>query len=229
MQENSIPGLNKRTTVVILITIFTLLLWSKLSAIFAWGPISASVITYGLYAFYLGYAFYSDNPLLVRLTIFGTVAGILELVTDYYLVDVIHSLVYPGPGAETMVWSSPLYMPFAWSNVLLQLSFLGMMLTSRYGLLRASIFLCIMGGLYIPTYEHFAKEAGWWYYNANTPMLFNAPIYVIIAEAFISVSLPGIIYYSEHRRIRRTFLLGLIEGCWIFIGTWLAYAIIKLF
>ena len=227
MQENSIPGLNKRTTVVILITIFALLLWSKLSAIFAWGPVSASVITYGLYAFYLAYAFYSDNPLLVRLTIFGTIAGVLELVTDYYLVDVIDSLVYPG--TETMIWSSPLYMPFAWSNVLLQLSFLGMMLTSRYGLVRASIFLCIAGGLYIPTYEHFAKEAGWWFYNSNTPMLFNAPIYVIIAEALISISLPGIIYYSEHKRIRRTFLLGFIEGCWIFIGTWLAYAIIKLF
>jgi hypothetical protein len=226
-QQIAIPGLTKPATIVIVCTIVLLLVWSNLSAYFAWGPVSASVITYGLYVFYLAYAYFTQNPLLVRLTIFGTVAGILELVTDYYLVDVINSLVYPGH--EPMVWSSPLYMPFAWSNVLLQLSFLGMMMTHRFGLLRATIFLCIAGGLYIPTYEHFAKEAGWWFYNANTPMLFNAPVYVVIAEALISLSLPGITYYCEHQRIKRTFLLGFIAGIWIFIGTWLAFTIMKLF
>jgi hypothetical protein len=226
MQDNSIPGLDKSTTRAILITAGVLLGWSFMSSLGKWGPISASIITYGLYAFYWFYVYRTKNPLVLRLLIFGTVAGILELVTDHYLVDIINSLVYPGN--ELMIWSSPAYMPFAWSNVILQLSFIGVLLTSRYGLLRASILLCIAGGMYIPTYEHLAKDAGWWWYNPNTTMVFNAPLYVIICEALISLSLPLIVNYSEHNKIGKTFALGVLEGIWILISAWLAFTIVSL-
>jgi hypothetical protein len=234
MEENIIlsgenvvmPGLDKRTTIVILASAGLLLTWSWLSSLVDAGPASASIISYGLYLFYWIYAFRTKNPLLERLAIFGTIAGFLELVTDYYLVDVIDSLVYPGN--ELMIWDSPAYMPFAWANVLTQLSFIGVLLTVRFGLLRASIMLGIAGGLYIPTYEHLAKNAGWWVYNFNTPMLFNAPVYVIICEALISLSLPCIVYYAEHRKLRKTFGLGLLEGIWILISAWLAFTIVSL-
>jgi hypothetical protein len=220
------PGLDKSTTRVVLLTAGILLAWSWGSSLLDAGPVSASIITYGLYGFYWLFAFRTKNPLIQRLLIFGTIAGLLELVTDYYLVDVINSLVYPG--GELMIWSSPAYMPFAWSNVLLQLSFIGVLLTSHYGVLKASIMLGIAGGMYIPTYEHLAKDAGWWFYNFNTPMLFNAPLYVIICEALISLSLPGIIYYSEHQKLGKTFGLGILEGIWIFISAWLAFALVSL-
>jgi hypothetical protein len=225
-QDVSMPGLDKVTTRIILITSAILLLWSWLSAKVDVGPISASIITYGLYAFYWIYAIRTKNPLVQRLLIFGTIAGMLELVTDYYLVDQIHSLVYPGN--ELMIWRSPAYMPFAWSNVLLQLSFIGALLTVHFGVIRASVMLGIAGGMYIPTYEHLAKDAGWWFYHPNTPMLFNAPLYVIICEALISLSLPGLIYYSEHNRIGKTFTLGVLEGIWILISAWLAFALVNL-
>lgn len=225
-REDVFPGLDKTTTRTILITSGVLLGWSWLSAKLELGPVSASIITYGLYIFYWTYAVRMKNPLILRLAIFGTVAGILELATDYYLVDVINSLVYPGN--EPMIWSSPAYMPFAWSNVLLQLSFVGVLLTTRFGLVKASIMLCIAGGMYIPTYEHFAKDAGWWYYNNNTPMLFNAPAYVIICEALISLSLPLAVIYSEHNRVRKTFSLGVAEGVWIFISAWLSFLMVRL-
>jgi hypothetical protein len=184
----------------------------------------ASIITYSLYIFYWLYAWQTKNPLVLRLMIIGTLAGILELFTDHYLVDTIDSLVYPNH--ELMLWSSPAYMPFAWSNVLLQLSFLGVLLTSRFGLYRATILLCIVGGMYIPMYEHLAKGAEWWWYNQNTPMLFNAPLYVIICEALISLSLPALIYYSEHKKVRKSVLLGVLEGVWIFVSAWLAFNIV---
>jgi hypothetical protein len=225
-QGIDMPGLDKSTTRVVLLTAGILLAWSWGSSLLDAGPISASIITYGLYGFYWLYALRTKNPLIQRLLIFGTIAGLLELVTDYYLVDVINSLVYPG--GELMIWSSPAYMPFAWSNVLLQLSFIGVLLTSHYGVLKASIVLGIAGGMYIPTYEHLAKDAGWWFYNFNTPMLFNAPLYVIICEALISLSLPGIIYYSEHQKLGKTFGLGILEGIWIFISAWLAFALVSL-
>jgi hypothetical protein len=220
------PGLDKSTTRVVLLSAGILLGWSWVSSVLEAGPISASIITYGLYIFYWIYALQTKNPLIHRLLIFGTIAGILELVTDFYLVDTIDSLVYPGN--ELMIWDSPAYMPFAWSNVILQLSFIGVLLTSRFGVLWASVMLGIAGGMYIPTYEHLAKDAGWWFYNANTPMLFNAPAYVIICEALISISLPGIVYYSEHQKLGKTFGLGVAEGIWIFISAWLAFALVNL-
>jgi len=226
MQDNSIPGLNKSTTRVILISAGVLLGWSAWSSFRQSGPMSASIITFGLYAFYWLYAIRTKNPLVQRLMIFGTIAGILELITDHYLVETIDSLVYPGK--EPMIWNSPVYMPFAWSNVILQLSFIGVLLTKRFGLPRASIILCIAGGMYIPTYEHLAKDAGWWWYNFNTPMLFNAPVYVIICEALISLSLPFLLNYSEHHKLGKTFLLGVVEGIWILISAWLAFTIVNL-
>jgi hypothetical protein len=224
-QPITIPGLDKPTTKVILITAGVLLGWSAVSSFMQAGPVSASIVTYGLYIFYCLYAWRTKNPLIVRLIIFGTIAGVLELYTDHYLVDIINSLVYPG--REAMIWSSPAYMPFAWSNVILQLSFIGMMLTKHFGVLKASIILCIAGGMYIPTYEHLAKDAGWWWYNFNTPMIFNAPLYVVICEALISLSLPGLLYYSEHNKLAKTFLLGVLEGIWIFVSAWLAFTIVS--
>jgi hypothetical protein len=225
MQDNSVPGLDKQTTRTILITSGILLGWSAVSSFLKLGPITASIITYGLYAFYWYDAIRTKNPLVQRLILFGTVAGILELYTDHYLVDTINSLVYPGK--ELMIWNSPAYMPFAWANIIVQLSFIGVLLTQRLGLIKASIILCIAGGMYIPTYEHLAKDAGWWWYNNNTSMIFNAPVYVIVCEALISLSLPGVLYYLEHHKIGKTILLGIAEGIWIFASAWLAYTIAR--
>jgi hypothetical protein len=223
MNNVEIPGLDRRTTLVILISSGVLIAWSLVSSLLQAGPISASIITYGLYLFYWFYALKFQNPLILRLVIFGTIAGILELATDHYLVSTINSLVYPGN--EPMVWSSPMYMPFAWSNVLLQLSFVGVLLTQKKGVLIASIILCIAGGMYIPLYEHLAKDAEWWWYQDNVQMVFNAPVYVIVCEALISLSLPILIVYSEHNKPRRTVYLGIIEGGWILLSAYIAFTI----
>lgn len=223
MQTTEIPGLDKRTTLVILASSGVLIGWSLVSSLLESGPASASIITYGLYLFYWFYAIRYRNPLIQRLLVFGTIAGILELVTDHYLVDTINSLVYPGN--ELMVWSSPMYMPFAWSNVLLQLSFVGVLLTKKKGLLVASIVLCIAGGMYIPLYEHLAKDAGWWWYHQNVTMIFNAPLYVIVCEALISLSLPFLIQYAERHTLTKTVYLGIVEGVWILLSAYVAFTI----
>ena len=221
METNEIPGLNRPTTLTILTTSGVLLGWSFVCSLMQAGPVTASIITYTLYVFYWFYALHYKNPLILRLVLFGTIAGILELVTDHYLVSTINSLVYPGK--ELMIWSSPAYMPFAWSNVLLQLSFVGMLFTRKFGLLKASIILCIAGGMYIPMYEHLAKDAGWWWYNDNVRMVLNAPLYVIVCEALISLSLPVLISYAERHSPQRTVLVGLAEGLWILLSAYLAF------
>lgn len=213
MERTPIPGLDKRTTAVILSSSGVLLLWSYISSVVEGGPVTASIITYLLYISYWFYALYFKNPLIKRLVIFGTIAGILELIADYYLVDIANSLVYPKD--ELMIWSSPAYMPFAWSNVLLQLSFIGVLLVKRYNVVVASVILGIAGGMYIPLYEHLAKNAGWWWYTSNSVMVLNAPVYVIVCEALISLSLPALVMNAEYHRLQKTMLLGFAEGLWI--------------
>ena len=225
MHNEQLPGLNRQTTITILVSSGVLVIWSVFSSITKSGPISASIITYLLYAFYVFYSIYFKNPLVQRLLVFGTIAGVLELITDHYLVSTINSLVYPGN--EPMIWSSPLYMPFAWSNVLLQLSFVGILFTKRLGIVGASLALCITGGMYIPLYEHLANAAGWWWYHNNVKMVFNAPLYIIVSEAFISLSLPLLMIYAEHHKLRKTLLLGVLEGVWILVSAIIAYSIAK--
>ncbi|UXP31522.1 hypothetical protein N6H18_14315 [Reichenbachiella agarivorans] len=218
-----VEGLDFKTTKYILVSSAVLILWSLGASIIEAGPVTASIITYSLYGFYWYYALSKKNPLILKLVIFGTVAGVMELVTDHYLVEWIDSLVYPSK--EWMIWSSPAYMPFAWSNVILQLGFIGVLLTQKTNLWKASIILGIAGGMYIPLYEHLAKDAGWWWYHDNTTMILNAPVYVIICEALISLSLPLVIYYAEHHKPTKAVLLGLAEGVWILISAILAFTI----
>lgn len=223
MERDLIAGLDKKTTIVILASSAVLVGWSLMSSVLNLGPITASIITYSLYVFYWIYALGFKNPLIVRLLIIGTIAGLLELATDHYLVDSINSLVYPAK--ELMIWSSPAYMPFAWSNVLLQLGFIGVLLTRKYGVLKASILLGIAGGMYIPLYEHLANNAGWWWYHQNVPMVFNAPIYVIVCEGLISFSLPWLIQHAENHSLGKTTALGLACGIWIYVSAYLAFLI----
>ncbi len=216
-------GINKQLTWLIVITQSILVIWSVASSILESGPISASIITYTLFAVYVVYALVTKNRIMTRLVLFGAVAGILELFADHYLVDTIDSLVYPGN--EAMIWSSPAYMPLAWANVLIQLSYYGILLSRWKGLTVSTIVLAISGGMYIPLYEHLAKDAGWWWYNNNTAMVFNAPVYVIVCEALISLSLPLLIYYSVRKKYVSTLVLAIFEGIWIYASAVISYLI----
>lgn len=213
--------MNKNLTRVILITQSILVIWSAVSSYTEAGPLYASIVTYGLFGFYVLYALIRKEATLLKLVLFGTMAGILELYTDHYLVDSINSLVYPGK--EAMIWSSPAYMPFAWANVLIQLGYYGLLLSEWKGWPVASVILGLAGGMYIPLYEHLAKDAGWWWYNLNTPMVLNAPVYVIICEALISLSLPFLLSRTIEKSTFSSIIYGLICGVWIYLSAVLAF------
>jgi len=214
---------NKKLTIMIVATQAILMTWSIGSSILASGPISASIITYSLFGFYVIYTLYTKDATMIKLLTLGTVAGILELFADHYLVDTINNLVYPGN--EAMIWTSPAYMPFAWANVLIQLGYYGILLSGWKGWGTASIILGLAGGMYIPLYEHLAKDAGWWWYHSNVPMIFNAPVYVIICEALISLSLPLLLTRSSNKGVIHGLIYGGICGVWIYLSAMLSYMI----
>jgi hypothetical protein len=217
--------LNRQTTWFIVATQILQLGGTALSAGLQLGWKSAAAISFSLGALYVLYAVISRNRVLRHLVVFSFIAGLLELFADHYSVAGNETLVYP---AEPMLWTSPLYMPFAWIAVFSQLGYYSLLIVRWKGLTTAIIVLGVLGGLYIPIYEHLAADAGWWYYR-NTPMLFNAPYYVILAEAMLSVSIPPLMLFSLKGSYGRTAFAALIQGIVIFLSCYLAYHLITAF
>ncbi|QCK16166.1 DUF6989 domain-containing protein [Mangrovivirga cuniculi] len=224
MENSSINwGVNKRNTWFIVGTQVMMMIWSLGSSILKAGPTSAAIITYLVFGAFIIYGVITRSRLIFLLLVFGLTGGVLELIADHYSVATINALIYPGN--EPMVVSSPLYMPFAWANVFVQLGYYSLLLIRWKGILMASIIMAVAGGMYIPFYENFAKDAGWWWYE-NVSMIWNAPYYIIICEALISLLLPVCIYLIVKRKsFLIALILGVLEGLWIWGSAILAYFI----
>lgn len=158
------------------------------------------------------YAWRYRDAHLGRWLLLGLTAGIVELFTDWWLVRT-ETLVY-APN-EPMIWASPAYMPFAWAVVLVQLSAVGFWLYNRLGWCRATILIAVISSINIPIYEHLAKNAQYWFYQ-HTPMLFDAPYYVIAAEFLLALPLAWMAKRSVNRPLGWSVSLGVVEGAWMF-------------
>ena len=215
--------IDKSTTRFMLGSIVFLTSWSLVSSTLHAGSITATTVTFILYPMYWIYTLRTKNQLLLRLLIFSTVAGFLELFADFYLVEGIDSLVYPQD--KIMLMESPVYMPFAWSNILLQLSFLGLLFSQNFGKVKAALLLALFGSLYIPLYEYLAENADWWVYNNNAIKILNAPLYVILCEGLIALSLPFLAHWMLKKSPLHAIGFGILEGIWIMIGVLVTFAV----
>jgi hypothetical protein len=157
-----------------------------------------------------------------RWLLLGMAAGVVELYTDWWLVRT-NTLVYPQD--EPMLWASPAYMPLAWAVVLAQIGSVGAWLKQRYGLLRATLLTALISGINIPIYEHLATDANFWFYQ-YTPMLFNAPLYVICAEFLLALPLVWMTSITATARPHFTIVVGAIEGLWMFPVVLLAFRLL---
>ena len=123
-----------------------------------------------------------------------------------------------------MVLDSPLYMPFAWTLVLAQLGVLGGWLAQRMSLAKATLLTALLGGSMIPLYEHLARDAGYWWYR-DTPMVWNAPLYIIVSEFLLALPLVWMYGAAAHRRWPYSAWLGLLAGLWmipsVLVAWWL--------
>jgi hypothetical protein len=214
--------INRRTTAFVVATQALQLLATVVSAWLALGWKSAAVISFALSTIFVLYALISGNKLMQRLVLFALIAGFLELFADHYSISVTKTLVYPP---EPLLWTSPLYMPFAWVAVFSQLGYYGLLLVRWKGIWVASLLIAVLGGVYIPVYEHLAADAGWWYYQ-NTPMIFNAPYFVILAEAMLSLSVPALVAYLIRGNYWRTVVAAVVLGIVIYASERIAYKLI---
>lgn len=201
------------------------ILWHIANSFVDTGYITATILTFLTIAFILIFVIRQKDPMISHIFIFSLVAGIVELSGDFWLVEVIQKLEYDPNGP--FVVASPLYMPFAWSAILFQFSYMIWYMLEQK---EVSFFLTIaiaavIGGVCIPIYEHCAHGAGWWSY-VDTPMFGRAPYFIILGEIFILTILPPVLLLISQKRLFSTILTGIIFGLWIGFSFWLGYTII---
>lgn len=137
----------------------------------------------------------AGGAVLTRLFHLGLVAGLFELVVDWWLVHGISQgrLDYLG-NPDVVLLASPIWMPVAWACVIVELGYPAIRL---FGLLRsrmnparaaaiASVVVAIAAGTTIGFYEYFAARAGWWKYGqANTMIGTFCALFIPLGEAFM--------------------------------------------
>lgn len=222
----ALPKLSKpdsRTLVFVLLTLAVSGTGAVLGAIFALGWQGATATTLLVDLLLLGWVVGKRDADLGRLMLFGLVAGFVELLTaDPFAVD-NGTLVYAPEGPFLV--DSPLYMPFAWISVIAQMTYLAWWALDRWGLVKASAILAVVGAVNIPVYEVLAFYSKTWYYQ-NTPMIWHAPYYVILGELLIGAAMPLAASLVLGRRLALTPVLGVAMGLWMWIGAIVSYHLV---
>ena len=177
---------------------------------------SAAWLAYGTFTVMGLFAWLYADVFLRKLLLFGLIAGFGELLADWWLVDSTGTLIYPND--EPMLIRSPLYMPFAWAVILVQIGYLSWLVSTIKSMRLAVLTAALMGLSIIPLMEHWAKDAGWWYY-VNCRLFGSAPLYIITGESVICTLLPLFFRQINNRVWYYAVGFGIVQGTWI----WLAY------
>ncbi len=163
------------------------------------------------------------DQLFARLLLFGVVAGFAELPADWFSVS--HGLLLYPPH-EPFLWTSPAYMPFGYSVVLVQWGFLARWFTARFGLGPAMALTGLLGGLNVPGYEFLARRSGYWEYH-NVGMFFGAvPYYIAAGEVLWNAALPMLARRIERASPGTIVLLGLLQGAIMYMSWWLSFLLL---
>jgi hypothetical protein len=205
------------------ITIAATLTVAALSSYFHAGWMSAAALAFGMFAVIAVFAARTRDQFLFKLLAFGLMAGIVELAADCWLVESTGTLLYAG--TEPMIFCSPIYMPFAWAVVLVQVGYLGWLISGHKPMWQSMLATLVLGLLFIPLFEHFANGAGWWVYQ-NTPMIWDTPWYIIMAEGLICMVLPFLFKFEVQRGYVRALLFGAFQGLWIWLAYYVSFSVI---
>lgn len=168
---------------------------------------------------------YKDTGL-ARLLVFGLVFGLVELVADALCVRFTKTLDY-SPARTALLWLSPWWMPTAWMIVAAQIGYIGLRLVERFGMVSGMAITAGLGAVNIPFYEEMAFHAHWWSYQ-NCRMLGHTPIYIVVAELLIGLTLGPLARVAvRDRSWRRAALAGAIGGLGTIVGGLIGYGLVE--
>ncbi len=129
----------------------------------------------------------------------GLVAGLFELIVDWWLVHGVANgrLVYLG-GHDVVLLASPIWMPLAWACVIGELGYAAVRLFAilrapmgqRRAAIVASVIVALGAGILVGFYEYFAYRAGWWRYSPAHAMIGSfCALFISLGEAFMFLAI----------------------------------------
>jgi hypothetical protein len=177
---------------------------------------------------------------IVALFRLGIVAGLFELVVDWWLVNGVTNgrLDYLG-ARDVVLLASPIWMPLAWACVIVELGYPAIRL---FGFLRrrvsqgaaaivASLVVAAFAGITIGFYEYFAYRAGWWKYGPAHAMIGSfCALFIPVGEAFMFLAILPIasrVLSRDDRPIASAVAGGAAFAVAIWVGYALAYLLLE--
>ena len=167
------------------------------------------------------------DPVMARLLLFGLCLGVTELLADALCVCYTQTLDY-SVARSSLLGLSPFWMPTAWMVVAAQIGFLGNRLMRRVGTGRGMALTALLGAVNIPFYEEMAFHAHWWRYT-NCRMLGHTPLYIIVAELIIGLTLGPLAGWAMRTTStwRDAGLAGLVGGLSTIWGGLIGYGLVE--
>ena len=183
---------------------------------------------------------YRGGVVLSGLFRLGIVAGLFELIVDWWLVNGVANgrLDYLG-ARDVVLLASPIWMPLAWACVVVELGYPAIRLfgwlrartNPRRAALIASIVIAIGAGVTIGFYEYFAYRAGWWKYAPAHAMIGSfCALFIPLGEAFMFLTILPIAARAlshDDRPVVSTVAGGAAFSAAIFGGYALAYLLLE--
>ena len=183
-----------------------------------------NAVSLGLFLWHI--AIYKDKAL-ARLLVFGLGLGLVELAADALCVRFTQTLDY-SVAHSPLLGLSPFWMPTAWMIVAAQIGYLGRRLIAWLGTVRGMVLTALLGAVNIPFYEEMAFHAHWWRYR-NCRVIGHTPLYIIVAELVIGLTLGPLAVRSMHENAtwRQAALAGLIGGFSTIWGGLIGYGLVE--
>ncbi len=186
--------------------------------------LALNTVSIGVFLWHI--AWYKDR-VLARLLLFGLGLGVVELVADALCVRYTNTLDYTVAHSP-MLGLSPFWMPTAWMVVAAQIGYLGHRLIQRLGTGKGMALTALLGAVNIPFYEEMAYHAHWWQYQ-NCRMLGHTPLYIIIAEMVIGLTLGPLAVRAMHvdATWRNALIAGAVGGLSTIWGGLIGYGLVE--
>lgn len=176
---------------------------------------------------FLGHVAYYRDAVLARLLLFGLGLGATELAADALCVRYTGTLDY-SVAHSPLLGLSPFWMPTAWLVVAAQIGYLGRRMMARLGTAAGMVMTALLGAVNIPFYEEMAYHAHWWRY-AHCRMLGHTPLYIIVAELLIGLTLGPLAAWAMRAGAtwRDAAAAGLIGGLGTIGGGLIGYGLVE--
>ena len=179
------------------------------NAWFVWGWQGAMLLSVVLLLLFGSHVVRTGDAFVRKLLVMGTLYGVFVLLSDWVCV-VYGGLVYTPEGPFTL--QSPLYMGLSAVSAVVQMGNMAWLLDRSRGLLFSALVTGLVGSIYMPFYEYFAKAGNLWIYQDVPMVLDTVPHYIILCEFLICVSMPVIIRQVVLRPTAWAVPLGALQG-----------------